>query len=174
MFTGIIEESDKTYSKGVSGMIEIIEAENPAQIEEVRLLFREYEKWIDLDLCFQGFEDELANLPGKYATPKGRLFLALADEKIAGCIALRKLEEEICEMKRLFVRQEFRSQNIGRLLIEKIISEAKALGYQKMRLDTYPQKMAKAVKLYESYGFQEIKPYYENPHKEILYLELTL
>ncbi len=155
-------------------MIELLQAETPEQLEEVCKLFREYEKKLDLDLCFQGFEEELANLPGKYSKPEGRLFLAISDEKIAGCIALRKIDDEICEMKRLFVRDEFRGQKIGNLLIEKVISEAKEIGYQKMRLDTYPPKMEKAVKLYESHGFYEIDSYYHNPHSESVYMELQL
>lgn len=155
-------------------MLEIIQAETPEQIEETRKIFREYEAWLALDLCFQGFEEELANLPGKYAKPEGRLFLAISDGKVAGCIALRKLEEGICEMKRLYVRDKFRGQKLGNLLIEKSIAEAKKMGYRKMRLDTYPPKMEKAVKIYESHGFQEIEPYYHNPHGKTLFMELQL
>lgn len=155
-------------------MLEIIQAETPEEIEETRKIFREYEAWLDLDLCFQGFEQELANLPGKYAKPEGRLFLAILDGKIAGCIALRKLEEGICEMKRLYVRDEFRGQRIGISLIEKLITEAKEIGYQKLRLDTYPPKMGKAVSLYETHGFREIEPYYHNPHGKTLFMELQL
>lgn len=155
-------------------MIEIIQVETPEQIAATRKIFREYEKWIDLDLCFQGFEQELANLPGKYAAPEGRLFLAMSDKKNAGCVALRKLEDGICEMKRLFVHDEFRGQKIGIMLIEKLIADAKEIGYQKLRLDTFPPKMQKAVTLYESYGFQEIAPYYHNPFGETLFMELEL
>ncbi len=155
-------------------MIEILQAETREQIEETRKLFREYEKWLGLDLCFQGFEEELKNLPAKYAMPDGRLFLALVNDETAGCIAMRKLEKDVCEMKRLFVRNEFRSLGLGKLLIEKLIEEACLIGYEKMRLDTLPDKMAKAVKLYKSYGFAEISPYYENPYKETLFLELNL
>lgn len=154
--------------------MEIIRAETPEAIEQARSLFREYEAWLGISLCFQNFEEEVANLPGRYAAPDGRLFLAFVDENPAGCIALRKLEEGICEMKRLFVREDFRGRKIGIILIEKLIEEAKAIGYQKMRLDTYPAKMANAVKLYESHGFREIPPYYDNPHGEILYLEKEL
>lgn len=155
-------------------MIEIINAETPDEIEEARKLFREYETSLDLNLCFQNFDEEVLNLPGKYSAPEGRLFLAFSDENPAGCIALRKLEDEICEMKRLFVREEFRGQKIGVLLIEKIIAEAGKIGYKKMRLDTHPPKMGKAVKLYESYGFREIPPYYHNPFGDTLFMEKLL
>jgi ribosomal protein S18 acetylase RimI-like enzyme len=155
-------------------MIEIVQAETDEQIEEARTLFREYEKWLDLDVCFQNFKEELQNLPGKYAEPDGRLFLALIDEKIAGCVALRKLEENVCEMKRLFVREEFRGRGLGDRLIEKLLEMAQEIGYERIRLDTLPGKMQKAVKLYESHGFLEIAPYYENPYKETLFMEKLL
>ncbi|MGI8884462.1 MAG: GNAT family N-acetyltransferase [Pyrinomonadaceae bacterium] len=155
--------------------IEIIQAQTFEQIEQARMLFREYEAWFGLKLCFQNFDEEIENLPGKYAPPDGRLFLALADGgKLAGCIALRKLEEEICEMKRLFVRGDFRGLGIGKILIQKLITEARAIGYEKMRLDTYPPKMSKAVELYNSYGFYEIEPYYHNPYGETLFMESDL
>lgn len=155
-------------------MIEISQIETAEQIEEARKLFREYKKWLGLDLCFQGFEEELNNLPAKYAMPDGRLFLALLNGKTAGYIALRKLEQSICEMKRLYIRGEFRRLGLGRVLIEKLIEEVRVHGYEKMCLDTLPNKMSQAVKLYKSYGFAEISPYYENPHKETLFLELNL
>ena len=156
-------------------MIEIIQAETGEQIAEARKLLREYEAWIELQLCFQNFDAEVANLPGKYAAPKGgRLLLALTDGNPAGCIALRKLEDGVCEMKRLFVRDEFRGRKIGIALLEKVIEEAQKIGYRKMRLDTYPPKMGKAVKLYEAYGFRTIPPYYENPYDDTLFMELDL
>lgn len=155
-------------------MIEIVQAETPEQIELARTLFREYEAWLGLDLCFQGFEAELAGLPGKYAMPDGRLFLAYSNEDLAGCIALRKLDGDACEMKRLFVKDGFRGQKIGVKLIEQLISDARQIGYTTMRLDTYPPKMAKAVSLYESHGFRQIPPYYENPHDDVLFMELSL
>lgn len=154
--------------------IEIIRAEIVEHIEQARMLFREYETWFGLKLCFQNFDEEVANLPGNYALPEGRLFLAFADEKPAGCIALRKLEDGICEMKRLFVRDEFRGQKIGVLLIEKLFEEARKIGYEKIQLDTFPAKMGKAVSLYESYGFRRIPPYYHNPYGETLFMELDL
>jgi ribosomal protein S18 acetylase RimI-like enzyme len=155
-------------------MIQITQAETPEQIEAARKLFREYEAWLGLDLCFQGFEEELKNLPGKYAPPEGRLFLANANGEIAGCIALRKLEEGVCEMKRLYVRDTFRGLGSGRILIEKLIEEARRIGYKKMRLDTLPDKMAKAVALYTSYGFQKIPAYYHNPYGETFFMEKVL
>jgi ribosomal protein S18 acetylase RimI-like enzyme len=155
-------------------MIEIIQAERAEQIEQARTIFREYEAWFGMNLCFQNFDEEVASLPGKYAMPEGRLYLAFADGKLAGCIALRKLEDGICEMKRLFVRENARGQKIGIALIEKIIEDARNIGYEKMRLDTFPAKMGKAVQLYESYGFREIPPYYHNPYGETLFMELDL
>ena len=128
-----------------------------------------------MSLCFQGFEEELASLPGKYAIPSGRLLLAYSDDKPAGCIALRPLAEDgVCEMKRLFVRDGFRGQQIGLHLIERLIGEAREIGYSRMRLDTHPEKMGKAVDLYRSHGFVEIPPYYKNPHDGVLFMELTL
>jgi GNAT superfamily N-acetyltransferase len=155
-------------------MLAITQAESETQITDVRKLFREYELWLGLDLCFQGFEAELATLPGKYAMPDGRLYLAYSDDSLAGCIALRKLEDGVCEMKRLFVREDFRGAQIGVRLIERLIANAREIGYEKMRLDTYPAKMAKAVKLYESHGFVSIPPYYNNPHDGVLFMELAL
>jgi GNAT superfamily N-acetyltransferase len=154
--------------------VNIIEAMTIEHIDEARELFREYEAWLGLDLCFQGFEAELADLPGKYARPEGRLMLAYSDDKLAGCIALRKIGDGVCEMKRLFVRPHFQGQRIGISLIEKLIAEAREVGYTRMRLDTYPAKMGKAVKLYESYGFVQIPPYYDNPHHGVLFMEAEL
>ena len=155
-------------------MTEIIQAETAPQLAEARELFREYEAWLGLDLCFQGFEAELAGLPGKYAPPDGRLRLAFDDAKLAGCIALRKLGDQVCEMKRLYVRNEFRGRGIGVQLIEQIIADAREIGYQAMRLDTFPPKMAKALKLYESHGFHPIGHYYHNPNPETLFMERDL
>ena len=163
-----------TDAKNDAIMTTIIQAETPDQIETARALFREYEAWLDMDLCFQDFETEVATLPGKYAEPQGRLLLAYVEGQTAGCIALREIDEGICEMKRLFVRDEFRGHRLGLLLVEKVIAEAREAGYRKMRLDTFPPKMGKAVKLYESHGFREIAPYYNNPHIGVLFMELDL
>ena len=155
-------------------MTNIIQAETEAEIANARTLFSEYEAWLGLDLCFQGFEDELRNLSGRYSPPDGRLLLASVDGKLAGCIALRKLEENICEMKRLYVRKDFRGLGLGNTMIEKLIGDARAIGYSKIHLDTFPPKMEKAVKLYESHGFTPIPPYYDNPHNGVLFMELDL
>lgn len=154
--------------------VNILQAESGVQIDEARMLFREYEAWLGLDLCFQGFEAELAALPGRYAAPDGRLLLAYSNAKLAGCIALRDLGDGVCEMKRLFVRDEFRGQKIGVSLIETLIAAAKDIGYSRLRLDTFPPKMGKAVDLYEAHGFVTIPPYYDNPHDGVLFMELSL
>ncbi len=155
-------------------MYEIIEVNSPELIEKTRLLFKEYEKWLDVSLCFQGFEEELKSLPGKYAPPDGRLYIVKYDNKFSGCIALRKLEDGICEMKRLYLREELRGKGIGRKLVEKIINDAKEIGYEKMRLDTIKEKMPNAVDMYERYGFVKIERYYDNPNPHTLFMELKL
>ena len=155
-------------------MVTIRQAETVEEIDIARAIFREYESWLGLDLCFQGFEEELRELPGRYAAPAGRLYLARVGDNVAGCIALRPLVRDSCEMKRLFVREGFRGMKVGQSLIDRLINEAKAIGYDAMRLDTYPPKMGKAVRLYESYGFREIEPYYNNPTDGVLFMELKL
>lgn len=155
-------------------MIEITRAHSAADIEDARSIFREYEQWLGLSLCFQSFEEELATLPGMYAPPEGRLYLAHLDGETVGCIALRNLEDGVCEMKRLYLRESARGSGVGLTLIKKVIDDAKDIGYTKMRLDTYPPKMGKAVSLYESHGFYGIEPYYENPHGSTLFMEKVL
>ncbi|HWP53174.1 MAG TPA: GNAT family N-acetyltransferase [Pyrinomonadaceae bacterium] len=116
-------------------------------LEDTRQLFREYSAWAETDLCFQNFEKELAELPGKYAEPDGCLLLVFHDTQLAGCVGLRKIDEGICEMKRLFVRDAFRGKGIGRGLIRAIILEATEIGYERMRLDTLPPQMNDAIAL---------------------------
>jgi putative acetyltransferase len=152
----------------------IFQATTAREIEETRGLFREYENSLAVDLCFQSFEEELAALPGKYAPPSGKLLLAEINEEIAGCVAMRKIDAEICEMKRLFVREKFRGSGAGRKLTERLIAEARSAGYGKMRLDTLSEKMPAAVKLYKNLGFREIAPYYRSPLANTLFLELEL
>lgn len=155
-------------------MIQIIQAETPSQIEQARILFREYEAWLGLDLCFQSFEQELADLPGKYAPPDGCLFLASEGEKILGCVAMRKIDAETCEMKRLFVRENGRGKGIGRELVKRVIERARRSGYRKMRLDTLAAQMSKAVEIYRSFGFRQIPAYYDTPIAETIFMELIL
>ena len=153
--------------------MQIIEATALPDIERARSLFREYETSLGVDLCFQGFEQELAGLPGAYAPPSGRLLLAVDDGRPAGCIALRPLGADGCEMKRLYVRPEFRGRRVGRLLAERLLAEARAIGYARLRLDTLPS-MKEAIPLYRSLGFAEIAPYYANPVPGALFMERAL
>ena len=155
-------------------MIEIVPAHTPDQIEEARQLFKEYAAWLEIDLCFQNFDVELAGLPGDYAPPRGCLLLAVDGDQIAGCIALRKMAEGICEMKRLFVRAAFRGKGLGRELAGNIIRNATKIGYERMRLDTLPGRMDKAIALYRELGFKEIAPYYNNPVPDAMFMELVL
>jgi putative acetyltransferase len=153
-------------------------AGSSADIAEIRRLLREYESETGTDLCFQNFEEELAGLPGSYTPPSGRLLIAMAriggsESSPAGCVALRPLDEGICEMKRLFVRADFRGTGLGRRLAMAIIAEARAIGYRKMRLDTLPQQ-ADAHRLYAFLGFHEIGPYRPNPIEGSRFLELDL
>lgn len=153
--------------------MEIIQAVTKEQIYVAKDLFLEYAKSLDFELCFQDFDKELSELPGVYVPPDGRLLLAQYDNKYAGCIALRKIEEGICEMKRLYVKPEFRGLEIGKNLAFRLVEEAKTIGYKKMRLDTAPSMQA-AQKLYYSMGFKDIKPYRINPVPGVKYMELEI
>ena len=155
-------------------LTDLIRAESAENIEHARELFKEYAAWLEIDLCFQNFDQELANLPGDYAPPTGRLLLATEGNRIAGCVALRKIGDGICEMKRLFVRPLFRGKGLGRKLAEAIIEEARQIGYQRMRLDTLPPKMNDAIAIYHSLGFKEIAAYYDNPVPGAKFMELSL
>ncbi len=149
-------------------------AESPLQIAQVRELFLEYAKSLSFNLCFQSFDQELAGLPGDYAPPDGRLLLAVYDTALAGCVALHKLEEHVCEMKRLYLRPQFRGKGAGRVLAETIIWEARAIGYRRMRLDTVEPVMRDAVAMYRRLGFTEIAAYRPNPISGAMYMELEL
>lgn len=142
-------------------------------IEDVKQLFLEYVKSLKVDLAFQNFETELKELPGKYGPPDGVLIIALINCKAAGCIALRKISEDICEMKRLYVRDDYRGLGIGKRLITMIFEEASRLNYHYLRLDTLPT-MKKAQDLYISLGFYDIEPYVYNPIKGTRFMELKL
>ena len=153
--------------------MDIIQATSPQAIERARTLFREYERSLGIDLCFQGFEQELAGLPGAYAPPTGRLLFAVEGDTLAGCVALRPLDNDACEMKRLYVRPEFRGRGGGRALATTVIRVAHAIGYARMRLDTLPS-MQEAIALYRALGFVEIAQYTANPVPDALFMELGL
>jgi len=158
----------------MTGPIEISAAASGEDVAQAKTLFLEYANGLGFSLCFQGFDRELAELPGRYAPPEGALFLAREGSELAGCIALRPLEEAgACEMKRLYVRDAFRGRSLGRRLAEKAIDEARRIGYARMRLDTLPT-MTRAIPLYRSLGFREIEPYTVNPVEGALFFEKTL
>ncbi len=150
------------------------QAESASQIAQARELFLEYAQSLGFSLCFQNFDQELASLPGDYAPPTGRLLLADFDGQLAGCVALHKLNAGICEMKRLYLRPQFRGKGFGRALADRIIAEARQIGYQRMRLDTVEPVMKDAVAMYRRIGFQEIAAYCANPIAGALYMELKL
>src|ERR1700730_5280717 len=138
-------------------------AESPAQIAQVRELFLEYAQSLGFSLCFQHFDKELAGLPGEYAPPEGRLLLVECEGQLAGCVALHKLGRGVCEMKRLYLRPQFRGKGLGRALAERVIAEARQVGYRRMRLDTVETVMKDAVAMYRKLGFKQIAPYCANP-----------
>ncbi len=152
----------------------LAQAESPTQIARARELFLEYAESLGFSLCFQNFDEELADLPGDYAPPEGRLLLAEYEAQLAGCVALHKLAPGICEMKRLYLRPPFRGKGLGRILTDRIIAEARHIGYQRMRLDTVEPVMKDAVAMYRKLGFHEIAPYCENPIAGAMYMELQL
>lgn len=154
-------------------MLEILKAHSGENLEQVWNLFEEYADSLGFDLDFQNFEKELTNLPGDYAQPSGCLLLAQYEGQPAGCVGLRAISSSICEMKRLYVKPQFRGLGIGRKLAEAIISGARRIGYARMRLDTIPSMQA-ARTLYTSLGFQEIDPYRYNPIEGAVFMQLEL
>ena len=154
-------------------MVSLIQAHGKEHLVRVRELFKEYAASLGIDLCFQDFEHELASLPGHYAPPRGRLLMAIERTVAAGCVALQPIDDEICEMKRLYVRPKFRGRGVGKALVSAILSEARELGYKKMRLDTLPQ-MEEAIAVYRSFGFFPIPEYRFNPIPGALFMELNL
>lgn len=152
----------------------IVQADSAARIAQARELFLEYGRSLGFSLCFQSFDQELAGLPGDYAPPDGRLLLAEYEGHLAGCVALHKLEAGNCEMKRLYLRPAFRGKGLGRALAERIIREAREIGYRCVRLDTVEPVMKDAVALYRGLGFRSIAPYRANPMAGALYMELNL
>src|SRR5436190_15168206 len=147
----------------MSDKLTFVHAQTVDEIAAAHRLFEEYAESLGFSLCFQDFDQELADLPGKYSAPGGRLLLAYVDKHLAGCIALRKHDSDTCEMKRLFLRPGFRGMGLGKALVVKIIDEARSIGYKRMCLDTIPGKMDSAIALYEAFGFRDISPYYDNP-----------
>ncbi|HEY9164817.1 MAG TPA: GNAT family N-acetyltransferase [Candidatus Kryptonia bacterium] len=144
-----------------------------ALIQTARSLFMEYAKSLNFSLCFQDFDEEVAHLPGDYAPPNGRLILVYDGPVALGCIALRKIEDGICEMKRLYLKPEARGKGLGRKLAADLIAEAVRIGYTKMRLDTVPS-MTEAISLYRSLGFRDVRQYTKNPIEGALFMELEL
>jgi putative acetyltransferase len=173
-------ESEITSNYPVSPVPSVVklltfaQAESPTQIAHARDLFLEYAQSLGFSLCFQDFDKELAGLPGDYAPPEGRLLLAECDGQLAACVALHKLDPGTCEMKRLYLRPQFRGRGLGRALAERIIAEARQIGYQRMRLDTVEPVMKDAVAMYRRLGFEEIAAYRTNPIAGAMYMELAL
>lgn len=142
-------------------------------LEDVKRLFKEYTEMLGVDLSFQHYDEEIAGLPGKYGKPYGRLYLAYHDAKAAGCIALRRFDQNTCELKRLYVRPEFRGKKAGEKLMKKAIADARMIGYKRICLDTL-FTLQNAVHLYRNLGFYEIPAYYHNPLKNVLYFSIDL
>lgn len=155
--------------------IELVREGQTEQLEQIRTLFREYEQFLGVSLCFQSFDQELASLPGKYAEEKnGALFLAAdSDHNAAGCVAIYQVDDNVCELKRLFVRSEHQGRGLGRKLMEIATSKAIDFGYRTMLLDTLA-RLEPACQLYRSLGFEETQPYNENPHGDVLYFQKQL
>lgn len=154
-------------------MIRVVE-NDPDDLETVRTLFREYQDFIEVSLCFQSFDEELASLPGKYGlTRDGCLYLAESDGQPTGCVAFYRVDETTCELKRLFVRPSFHKQGIGKALMNRAIHDAAQVGYQTMILDTL-RRLEDAGQLYQRLGFTEIEPYNVNPHPDVAYFEKSL
>ncbi len=153
-------------------MLKIFPVETNKNLQIAKQLFVEYADSLGFDLCFQNFEEELANLPGDYAPPEGCILLAKYQDKVAGCVALRKLSDGVCEIKRLYVRSEFQGQGIGKALAKAIIAQARKVEYNCMRLDFISPRAAES--LYRSLGFKEIKPYEDIPIAGAVFMELKL
>ncbi len=168
------EISSAFAASSATRSLSVFQAESSTQIAQARELFLEYAQSLGFSLCFQSFDEELATLPGHYAPPEGRLLLAEYEGQLAGCVALHKLEAHICEMKRLYLRAQFRGKRLGRALADHIITEARKIGYQHMRLDTVEPVMKDAVAMYRTIGFKEIAPYCSNPIAGAMYMDLDL
>jgi putative acetyltransferase len=153
--------------------VTIVEVQSEEDLRQVKKMFEDYASALGISLDFQDFDQELANLPGDYSPPDGSLLIAYWEGEVAGCVALRKFANGICEMKRLYTKTQFRGLGIGRALCEAIIVRARRIGYERMRLDTLPS-METARGLYASLGFTEIEPYRYNPIEDARFMELVL
>ncbi len=153
--------------------IELTPASNPDDFATCRTLFIEYRNELNVDLCFQSFTTELDNLPAIYAPPTGRLLIARVDGKLAGCVAVKKIDAKTCEMKRLYVKPGFRGKKAGIALVKRIIEVGRELGYASMRLDTLVT-LERAVSIYKRVGFHSIPAYYNNPLPNVLFFEKAL
>ena len=151
----------------------IIQAMTPALYAMAKDLFIAYQQYLNVDLCFQSFEAELNNLPAMYGPPSGALLLAFYKQDIAGCVALRKKADGICEMKRLYVLPAFQGKGIGKQLATAIVAAGRQLGYTKMVLDTL-DRLQPAIQLYEQLGFSRCSPYYHNPLEGVVFMEKAL
>lgn len=160
-------------SKASRPAVRIVQSSTTEEIAIARTLFKEYAAWLGIDLSFQNFDEELANLPGDYAPPDGRLLLAQCGTETAGCVVLRRFNDRTCEMKRMWVRPKFRGKQIGRVLAEYIIVEARSLGYSEMILDSLPS-LTSALNLYKSLGFESIPAYRYNPDPNAVFMRLRL
>jgi putative acetyltransferase len=153
--------------------LELIDSPAHPMLPATRVLLREYQRSLGIDLCFQDFENELAELPGSYAPPDGRFYTAFLGQQLAGSIALRRHDAHSCEMKRLYLRPEFQGQGFGKLMAKRIIEDARSIGYQRILLDTLPSMQA-AQGIYQKLGFRETKAYVFNPVEGVSYMELSL
>jgi putative acetyltransferase len=153
--------------------LELVDGHDLERVATLREMFREYQRWLGVDLCFQDFEAELAALPGPYAPPAGRAYLAWVGRELSGCIALRALDPRTAEMKRLYVRESARGLGLGRRLARHVIDDARSLGHQRIVLDTLP-KLTTAIGMYERMGFKDIEPYTHNPIPGVRFLGLDL
>ena len=154
-------------------MTEYYLAQTTKDFEDAAELFREYSEWLQIDLCFQNFSAELKKLPEMYGAPKGTLFLCKVDGKLAGCVGVRKFDDDTAELKRMWVRNEFRSLHIGENLLQHALAFAKDAGYKSINLDTLVI-MTPAIRLYQKFGFEESAPYYDNPHEDARYFSKHL
>lgn len=163
----------KQKTGGPERIIQVVQAVTETHISTIREMFVEYAKSLNIDLCFQNFDKEVNGLPGEYALPRGRLLLAMFESKVAGCVALKRINDEVCEMKRLYVRSEFRGKGIGKRLTTDVMEQARLIGYRQMRLDTLPS-MKEAIALYRSLGFEIIAPFRDLPVSGALFMQARL